>query len=197
MVVIAAILFELALPLAPAQVLWINMVTSSTLGLALAFEPAESGIMRRRPRPPGVPLLSGFFVWRVLMVSILMMAGALGLFLWELDHGTSLETARTIAVNAVVAAEIEKRTGKETRNCVLGHLQRGGSPTTFDRALCSMFGATAVELIAAGDFGKMVAHLGPQVGAIPLGEAVGKLKTVKLDGNLIRTARALGISMGD
>ncbi|SPC19407.1 putative cation-transporting ATPase F [Cupriavidus oxalaticus] len=106
MVVIAAILFELALPLAPAQVLWINMVTSSTLGLALAFEPAEPGIMRRRPRPPGVPLLSGFFVWRVLMVSILMMAGALGLFLWELDHGTSLETARTIAVNAVVAAEM-------------------------------------------------------------------------------------------
>ncbi|MFC0709326.1 cation-transporting P-type ATPase [Azorhizophilus paspali] len=106
LVVIAAILFELTLPLTPAQVLWINMVTSSTLGLALAFEPAERGIMNRRPRPPGEPLLSGFFVWRVLMVSLLMMAGALGLFLWELNDGTGIETARTMAVNAVVVSEM-------------------------------------------------------------------------------------------
>ncbi len=106
LVVIAAILFELTLPLTPAQVLWINMVTSSTLGLALAFEPAERGIMNRRPRPPGEALLSGFFVWRVLLVSALMMTGALGLFLWELNAGTRLETARTMAVNAVVAAEM-------------------------------------------------------------------------------------------
>jgi len=106
LVVIAAILFELALPLTPAQVLWINMVTSSTLGLALAFEPAESGIMNRHPRPPAEALLSGFFIWRVLMVSILMMTGALGLFLWELRNGTSIETARTMAVNAVVVAEM-------------------------------------------------------------------------------------------
>jgi magnesium-transporting ATPase (P-type) len=106
LVVIAAILFELALPLTPAQVLWINMVTSSTLGLALAFEPAEHGIMNRRPRAPGEALLSGFFVWRVLMVSVLMMTGALGLFLWELNAGTGIETARTMAVNAVVVAEM-------------------------------------------------------------------------------------------
>ena len=105
LVVIAAILFELTLPLTPAQILWINMVTSSTLGLALAFEPAERGIMDRRPRPPGEALLSGFFVWRVLMVSVLMMTGALGLFLWELSEGTQIETARTMAVNAVVVAE--------------------------------------------------------------------------------------------
>jgi magnesium-transporting ATPase (P-type) len=106
LVVVAAILFELALPLTPVQVLWINMVTSSTLGLALAFEPAERGIMNRRPRPPGEALLSGFFIWRVLMVSVLMMTGALGLFLWELNDGTSIETARTMAVNAVVVAEM-------------------------------------------------------------------------------------------
>jgi magnesium-transporting ATPase (P-type) len=106
LVVIAAILFELTLPLTAAQVLWINMVTSSTLGLALAFEPAEHGIMARRPRPPGAALLSGFFVWRVAMVSVLMMTGALGLFLWELELGNDIETARTMAVNAVVAAEM-------------------------------------------------------------------------------------------
>jgi magnesium-transporting ATPase (P-type) len=106
LVVVAAILFELPLPLTPAQVLWINMATSSTLGLALAFEPAERGLMNRRPRPPGEHLLSGFFVWRVLMVSVLMMTGALGLFLWELNAGVSIETARTMAVNAVVMAEM-------------------------------------------------------------------------------------------
>jgi magnesium-transporting ATPase (P-type) len=106
LVVVAAILFELILPMTPAQILWINMVTSSTLGIALAFEPAEGDIMRRRPRPPKEPLLSGFFVWRVAMVSVLMMAGALGLFMWELSRGTGVETARTMAVNAVVMSEM-------------------------------------------------------------------------------------------
>ena len=106
LVVIAAILFQLTLPLTPAQVLWINMVTSSTLGLALAFEPAERDIMRRPPRPPGESILTGFFVWRVIMVSVLMATGALGLFLWELRGGNSIETARTMAVNAIVAAEM-------------------------------------------------------------------------------------------
>ncbi|CAG0938167.1 partial H+-transporting ATPase, partial [Gallionellaceae bacterium] len=106
LVVIAAILFELTLPLTPAQVLWINLATVSTLGLALAFEHPEHDVMRRHPRNPRAPLLSWFFAWRVLMVSILMMTGALGLFLWELDHGASLETARTMAVSAVVFAEM-------------------------------------------------------------------------------------------
>jgi magnesium-transporting ATPase (P-type) len=82
------------------------MVTSSTLGLALAFEPPESDIMRRRPRDPRESLLSWFFAWRVLMVSMLMMAGSLGLFLWEIDRGSSLETARTMAVSAIVGAEM-------------------------------------------------------------------------------------------
>jgi 6-phosphofructokinase 1 len=100
-------------------------------------------------------------------------------------------------IGAVVARELERRTGKETRACVLGHLQRGGSPTPFDRALCSMFGATAVELVASGDFGKMVAFVGSGVGAVDIGEAVGRLKTVPPDGSLARTARALGISLGD
>src|SRR5690349_6278589 len=65
--------------------------------------------------------------------------------------------ARLGGIGAVVAAEVEKLTGKETRTCVLGHLQRGGPPSPFDRTLCSMFGAHAVELIAREQFGKMVA----------------------------------------
>jgi ATP-dependent phosphofructokinase / diphosphate-dependent phosphofructokinase len=105
--------------------------------------------------------------------------------------------ARLGGIGAIVAREIEQRTGKESRVCVLGHLQRGGGPTSFDRALCSVFGAHAVELIAADDYGKMVAFLGSHVSAIPISEAVGKLKTVRPDGSLARTARALGICLGD
>jgi 6-phosphofructokinase 1 len=105
--------------------------------------------------------------------------------------------ARLGGIGAVVSSEIEARTGKESRACVLGHLQRGGSPTSFDRALCSIFGAQAVELIEAGEFGKMVAFQGSQVGSVNISEAVGRLKTVSPEGNFARTARALGICLGD
>lgn len=110
---------------------------------------------------------------------------------------TRIGEARLGGIGALVSAQLEKCTGKESRVCVLGHLQRGGSPTTFDRALCSMFGAAAVELVAAGEFGKMVAFTGPQIGATKISDAIGKIKAVRPDGNLVRTARALGICFGD
>ena len=100
-------------------------------------------------------------------------------------------------ISALVAREIEKLTGRETRNVVLGHLQRGGTPTPFDRALCTMFGAAAVELIASGDFGKMVAFQGTEVTSVPIQKAIERLKTVPLNDTLMRTARAMGISLGD
>lgn len=100
-------------------------------------------------------------------------------------------------IGDVVTAELEQRTGKECRNCVLGHLQRGGIPTAFDRALCSIFGAEAVELVARGEFGKMVAYQGSHIASIDIKEAVGSLKTVNPKGSLATTARALGICMGD
>jgi len=106
LLVIASILFNLPLPLTAAQVLWINLATSSTLGISLAFEPPEHNVMRRPPRNPQEQLLSWFFAWRVAMISILIFAGAMGLFLWETSRGTSLETARTMAVSAVVVAEM-------------------------------------------------------------------------------------------
>jgi 6-phosphofructokinase 1 len=105
--------------------------------------------------------------------------------------------ARLGGIGAIVSAEIERLTGKESRVCVLGHLQRGGTPSAFDRALCSMFGTEAMDLVAAGDFGKMVAFLGTHVGAIPIADAVGKLKTVPPDGDMSLTARNLGICLGD
>ncbi len=105
--------------------------------------------------------------------------------------------ARLGGIGAVVAAEIEKRSGKEVRVCVLGHLQRGGCPTTFDRVLCCLFGAAAVELIDQGKFGEMVAYQGNQVGAVKITEAIGRVKTVPPMGGFARTARILGISLGD
>ena len=105
--------------------------------------------------------------------------------------------ARLGGLAVVVAAEVEERTGKEARVCVLGHLQRGGGPTNFDRALCTVFGVEAVELIAAGQYGYMVAYQGNRVGAVRITEAVGRLKTVPPTGGFVRTARALGVCLGD
>jgi 6-phosphofructokinase 1 len=119
-----------------------------------------------------------------------------GQFVTAADQVANRE-ARLGGVAAVVAAEIERRTGKESRACVLGHLQRGGSPTNFDRALCTIFGAEAVELVAAGKFGYMVAYEGSHVGSVKITEAVGRLKTVQPEGGFVRTARALGTCLGD
>jgi 6-phosphofructokinase 1 len=105
--------------------------------------------------------------------------------------------ARLGGIGAVVAGEVEKRTGKETRLMVLGHLQRGGSPTFMDRVLCTLFGAKAVELITEGRFGRMVAHNGQFVDSVPLAEATGRLRTVPLDAGFVHATRSLGICLGD
>ncbi len=105
-IVLVAILSGMALPLTPVQILWVNMVTAVTLALALAFEPAEADVMRRRPRAASEPILSGFMVWRIVFVSGLLASGVVALFLWELARGNSLEMARTVALNALVMGEI-------------------------------------------------------------------------------------------
>ena len=96
-----------------------------------------------------------------------------------------------------VARGIGERTGKETRSLVLGHLQRGGSPTTFDRLLALRFGSGAVRAIAAGDFGSCVVYTPPNVSRVPLSQVIGRPKLVPLDSGIILTARNLGISLGD
>lgn len=106
LVVIAALLMGFTLPLTAAQVLWINMVTAGTLGIALAFEAPEAHIMARPPRPPQEPLFTAFFVWRLLFVSLLMMFGALALFLYNLESGATVEVARTMVVNTIVLCEV-------------------------------------------------------------------------------------------
>jgi len=100
-------------------------------------------------------------------------------------------------IGETVAAEVTARTEKETRTCVLGHLQRGGAPTTLDRILGTRFGVRAVELIAEQQFGQMVSYQNYQVLSVPISEAVHRLKLVPPDGQMVQTCRAVGISFGD
>jgi phosphofructokinase-like protein len=96
-----------------------------------------------------------------------------------------------------ITAELERLTGKDARMVVLGHLQRGGSPTSFDRLLATRFGARAVELLHEGKFGHMVAFHPPDIVAVPLEKIVGRTRNVPVDFDVIRAARAMGISLGD
>ncbi len=105
-IVLVAILFGMTLPITPVQILWVNMVSAVTLALALSFEKAEPDVMRRAPRAANEPMLSGFMIWRIVFVSVLLAAGTLALFLWEIARGDSLESARAVAVNALVMGEI-------------------------------------------------------------------------------------------
>jgi cation-transporting ATPase F len=105
LVIVAAIVAGATLPITPLQILWINMTTAVFLGLMLAFEPIESHIMRRAPRLPGTAILDAALVWRIVLVSVLLLAGAFGLFLRELAQGSSLAEARTVAVNVFVVVQ--------------------------------------------------------------------------------------------
>jgi 6-phosphofructokinase 1 len=100
-------------------------------------------------------------------------------------------------IGAVVCEALARLTGKETRSVVLGHLQRGGAPTSFDRVLATRFGGKAVELLQRGEFGTMVAFDPPDIVARRLEDVVGKTKTVPPDSDLLATARALGVTFGD
>src|SRR2546421_2465404 len=107
------------------------------------------------------------------------------------------ENRRAGAVGNLVGNAIAARSNKEVRVSVLGHIQRGGSPSPFDRVLATRFGVAAVELIAEEKFGKMVALRASKIVAVDMAEAIGKLKAVRPDGELVHTARAIGIGFGD
>lgn len=104
--------------------------------------------------------------------------------------------ARLGGIGQVVADQIQQRTGKETRAVVLGHLQRGGSPSAWDRHLCTRFGVSAVEAIADGMYGHMVALTLGGIEPVKILDAIDRIRTVPPDGELVRTGRALGVSFG-
>ena len=109
----------------------------------------------------------------------------------------SLGQVRLGGIGNIVAHEIEQRLHRETRTAVLGHLQRGGGPTTFDRVLATQFGAHAVRLIVERRFGEMVCYRPPNIESVPIIEAVNDLSTVDPDGSPVVAARSLGVSFGD
>jgi 6-phosphofructokinase 1 len=107
------------------------------------------------------------------------------------------ENRRTSAVGNLIGNAIATGANKEVRISVLGHIQRGGSPSPFDRILATRFGVAAVDLIAAGGFGMMVALRGESIVSVDLAHAIGHLKSVNPQGEMVRTARAIGIGFGD
>ncbi|MCL6638239.1 MAG: 6-phosphofructokinase [Firmicutes bacterium] len=109
----------------------------------------------------------------------------------------SFDPIRLGGIGNVLAQQIEEGTGMESRVTVLGHLQRGGSPTAFDRILATRYGAGAVNLVMSGKFGEMVCLRTPNIESVPIAEAVGSLKLVPVDGDMVRTARQIGIAFGD
>jgi ATP-dependent phosphofructokinase / diphosphate-dependent phosphofructokinase len=100
-------------------------------------------------------------------------------------------------IGNVIASKLEELTGKETRTCTLGHLQRGGAPTSLDRILGARFGVKAVELAEQKAFGRMVSYQAYQVDSVPITEAIHRLRRVNTDGEVVNTARSIGICMGD
>lgn len=106
MVILAAILAGATLPILPVQILWINMTTAVLLGLTLAFEPKEPGLMLRSPRAPDQPVLTSELIGRIVLVGVLLLIGSFGLFQWELHQGASESVARTVAVNVFVFVEL-------------------------------------------------------------------------------------------
>jgi 6-phosphofructokinase 1 len=96
-----------------------------------------------------------------------------------------------------VAKSLQQLTGKETRACTLGHLQRGGAPTSLDRILGVRFGVMAVKLAEQGQFGRMVSYQSYHVDSVPIEEAVHQLRLVEPDGELVQAARAIGICLGE
>jgi len=105
--------------------------------------------------------------------------------------------AKLGGIGEIVTREIERRLLKDTRTVVLGHLQRGGAPTTFDRVLATQYGAHAVRLIIEGRLGEMICYHPPQMNSVPILKAVNRIRTVEPDGAAVQAARALGISFGD
>ncbi|MDZ4730755.1 MAG: cation-transporting P-type ATPase [Xanthomonadales bacterium] len=104
--IVVALFLGLALPITAVQILWVNLITGITLGLALAFEPSEPGSMLRQPRPRNEPLLKGDLIWHIVLVSGLFLGAVFGMFTYAIDRGYDLALAQTLSLNTLVVLEI-------------------------------------------------------------------------------------------
>jgi Ca2+-transporting ATPase len=106
LVILAAIVMGVTLPVLPIQVMWINLITAALLGISLSFEHKEEGLMRRKPRFAKAPILNRILIWRIIFVSVLILVGSFGLFEYALARNATMEQARTVAVNVVIFVEL-------------------------------------------------------------------------------------------
>jgi 6-phosphofructokinase 1 len=113
------------------------------------------------------------------------------------EASTPERLERLGGIGEEVSRQLEQLTGKESRHVVLGHLQRGGAPLAYDRMLATRFGSFAVELLLRGEFGLMTALQSPDIVAVPLASIVGRTRNVPVAGDVVRTARNVGICFGD
>ncbi|MFB9847575.1 cation-transporting P-type ATPase [Oceanisphaera arctica] len=104
--IMVALMLGMALPITPIQILWVNMITAVSLGIALAFEPTEENTMHRPPRPRDQPLLTGTLVWHIVLVAALFLGGVFGIYAYALEQAYSQELARTMVMNTLVVMEI-------------------------------------------------------------------------------------------
>ncbi len=104
--IIVALMLSMALPITPVQILWVNMITAVTLGIALAFEPTETNTMKQSPRPRNQPLLTGTLLWHIVFITILFVLGVFGIYRYAIEQGYAIELARTMAMNTLVVMEI-------------------------------------------------------------------------------------------
>ena len=111
--------------------------------------------------------------------------------------GKEKRQVRLGGIGEIVAREVARRLDREVRALVLGHLQRGGTPTPFDRVLATQFGAHAVRLIHDGRFGEMVCYRPPEIESVPIADAIRRLATIDPESSAVQAARALGIGFGD
>jgi magnesium-transporting ATPase (P-type) len=197
LVVLAALLFGLALPITPVQILWINLVTTVALGLTLAFEPPEAGVMARPPRRPDAPLLDRVLLWRMALVAGLMALIAFALDLWAARRGLPEEAGRTMVVHAIVAMEVGYlfAARSETRTGLTWSGLRGTKAIWAGIAACVALQAAfglAPPLQAA--FGTVV--LGPAELALCLAAGALPLLAVEADKALRRRRAAPGVAGG-
>jgi magnesium-transporting ATPase (P-type) len=190
LVVLAAVLFGLVLPLTPVQILWVNMVTAVTLALALAFEPAEPGVMRRPPRPPGAPILGGYILWRIAFVSLLVGGATIAVFLGEQRGGAPLGPARTAAVNTLVLGQAFYLFNSRF---LRASSWRPGLLAA-NRAAWLAVGVLAALQLAFVHAPPMnlwfgSAPLGPRGWLVPAGVGLGVFLTVEVEKALLRTLR--------
>jgi magnesium-transporting ATPase (P-type) len=192
MALLVAVLAGVALPILPAQILWVNMVSSVALAMVLAFEPTEPDVMRRPPRPPGEPMLSPFLLWRVGFVSALFLGGIFGMYEWALAQGASVEAARTVAVNTLVCMEVFYLFSVRYLKAPSFTLQGvKGTP----RVLAAVAGVVVLQLaFTYAPFMQALFHteaLAPVTGAAIVAVGVALLVVLEFEKTLLRRTGAL------